>query len=196
MQWPFPIIASLSTFFVGFLIHHGNYYYVPFWYFPSFLLVFLSTSAAWRAVAVPALVLIFFVPQYVVGYAEAHKYARQGELQVARSIITNRGTDLTHSYIFGDFNFWPVFKDLSFRWSVLILHHARPLPADLIYLICGIDLPFSPEESVCTDALPTFGDMQLIGHFSWADRRYLVYERRGDAGPRYPTDRHSGNSPM
>jgi hypothetical protein len=38
--------------------------------------------------------------------------------------------------------------------------------------------PFSPEATVCADALPTFGDMQLIGQFSWAGRKYLVYERR------------------
>jgi hypothetical protein len=50
MQWPFPIVASLATLFVGFIIRHGNEYYIPFWYFPSFLLVFLTISVAWRAV--------------------------------------------------------------------------------------------------------------------------------------------------
>jgi hypothetical protein len=58
-------------------------FYTPFWYFPSFLLVFMTASLAWRAIAVPALVLVLFVPQYAVGYVEGHKYARQDELQVA-----------------------------------------------------------------------------------------------------------------
>jgi hypothetical protein len=68
--------------------------------------------------------------------------------------------------------------DVSFEWAPSILHHQRPIPVGTIYLICGLDPPFSPEARVCADALPTFGDMQLIGQFSWADRKYLVYERR------------------
>src|SRR6516165_7564946 len=113
VQWPFPVVASLATFFVGFVIPHGNMYYTPFWYFPSFLLVFMTVSVAWRAIAVPALVLVLFVPQYTVAYICGHKYsyARQGELQVARSVIASLGTDLGHAHIFGDFIFWPVFKD-------------------------------------------------------------------------------------
>jgi hypothetical protein len=178
LQWPFPVIASFATLFIGFFLRHHNYLYTPFWYFPSFLLVFLTISVAWRAVAFPALVLVLFVPQYAVGYHEAYKYAGQNELQLARSIITSRGTDLSRAYIFGDFNFWPVFKDLSFGWSTSISHHLRPLPQGTIYLICSLDPPFSPEESVCADELPTFGDMQLVGQFSWADRKYLIYERR------------------
>ena len=117
MQWPFPLIASLATLLIGFLLRHGNGFYVPFWYFPSFLLVFLTISVAWRAVAVPVLVLVLFVPQYAVAYVEGHKYADQGELQVARSAIASRGTDLSHAHIFGDSIFWPVFKDLSFEWA-------------------------------------------------------------------------------
>jgi hypothetical protein len=69
LQWPFPAVASLATLFMGFLLPHGNMYYTPFWYFPSFLLVFLTISRAWRAVALPAFVLLLFVPQYAVAYA-------------------------------------------------------------------------------------------------------------------------------
>ena len=93
MRWPFPIIASLATLFTGFLLPDGNYFYTPFWYFPSFLPVFLTISVAWRAIAAPVLVLVLFVPQYAVGYVEGHKFAGQGELQVARSAIASRGTD-------------------------------------------------------------------------------------------------------
>lgn len=175
MQWPFPIIASLATLFVGFFLPHHNYFYVPFWYFPSFLLVFQTISVAWRAVALPALVLVLFVPQYAVAYVEGHKYARQGELQVARSAISGRGTDLSHAHIFGDFIFWPVFKDLSFEWSPSVWNN---IPNGTIYLICGLDPPFSPVERVCADELPAFSDMQLVEQFSWAGRKYLVYERR------------------
>jgi hypothetical protein len=75
MQWPFPIIASLATLFIGFFIPQDNTFYTPFWYFPSFLLVFLTISVHWRAVAVPVLVLVLFVPQYAVAYVEGHKYA-------------------------------------------------------------------------------------------------------------------------
>ena len=174
MQWPFPIVASVATTLIGFLLPHGNYFYTPFWYFPSFLLVFLTISVAWRAVALPVLVLALFVPQYAVGYVEGHKYARQDELKVARSAIASRGTDLSHAHIFGDFIFWPVFKDLSFEWSP----NAFKRPRGTSYLICGLDPPFSPEERVCADELPDFSDMQLVGHFSWADRKYLIYERR------------------
>jgi hypothetical protein len=175
MQWPFPIIASFATLFIGFFIAHRNYFYTPFWYFPSFLLVFRTISVAWRAVAVPALVLVLFVPQYAVAYVEEHKYARQWELQVARSAITSRGTDLSHAQIFGDFIFWPVFKDLSFKWAPTG-KFAQPLGTS--YLICGLDPPFSPQERVCADELPAFSGMQLVDQFSWAGRKYLVYERR------------------
>ena len=176
MKWPFPIIASLATFLIGFLLHHGNYFYTPFWYFPSFLLVFLTISVAWRAVAVPVLVLVLFLPQYAVAYVWGHKYAKQGELQVARSAIASRGTDLSHAHIFGDFIFWPVFKDLSFEWAPLSLH--GPIPRGTIYLICSLDRPFFPFEHVCADELPAFSDMQLVEQFSWAGRNYLIYERR------------------
>lgn len=176
-QWPFPIIASFATLFVGFLLSHRNGAYTPFWYFPSFLLVFLTTSVAWRAV-VPVFVLVLFVPQYAVGYVEGHKYAEQGELLVARSAIASRGTDLNHAYIFGDFNFWPVFKDLSFEWTPSTFYNPQRIPPGRIYLICGIEPPFSPEERVCADELPIFGDMQLVEQFSWAGRKYFVYERR------------------
>jgi len=174
MQWPFPIIASLATLFIGFLLPHGNSFYTPFWYFPSFLLVFLTISVAWGVVAVPVLVLVLFVPQYAVGYVEGHKYAGQGELQVARSAIAGRGTDLSHAHIFGDFIFWRVFKDLSFKWSPT----AFKQPHGTSYLICGLDPPFSPEERVCVDELPDFSGAQFVEQFSWAGRKYLIYERR------------------
>src|SRR6516162_1214286 len=153
MQWPFPIIASFATLFIGFFISHRNYFYTPFWYFPSFLLVFLTISSAWRAVAVPVLVLVLFVPQYAVAYVEGHKYARQDELQMARSIIASRSTDLSHAHIFGDFIFWPVFKDLAFEWVPSVRFKQ---PRGTSYLICGLDQPFSPEERVCADELPAF----------------------------------------
>jgi hypothetical protein len=177
-QWPFPIVASLATLSIGFFLPHGNTYYTPFWYFPSFLLVFLTVGVAWRAVALPALVLVLFVPQYAVAFVWGHKYSyeRQGELQVARAAIASRGTDLSHAHIFGDFIFWPVFKDLSFEWSPSVLH--GPIPAGTIYLICSLDPPFFfPQERVCSDELPAFSDMQLVDQFSWAGRRYLIYER-------------------
>jgi hypothetical protein len=177
MQWPFPLVASLATFFIGFFISHRNSFYTPFWYFPSFLLVFLTISVAWRAVTVPVLVLVLFVPQYAVAYAWGHKYeyARQSELQVARSAIAGRGTDLSRAHIFGDSIFWPVFKDLSFEWSPQVMH--GPIPPGTIYLICGLDRPFFPFEHVCADELPYFTGMQLVDQFSWAGRRYLIYER-------------------
>jgi hypothetical protein len=162
------------TLFIGFFISHRNSFYTPFWYFPSFLLVFLTISVAWRAAAVPVLVLVQFVPQYAVAYVEGHKYARQGELQAARSVIASRGTDLSHAQIFGDFLFWPVFKDLSFKWAPTSKFN-QPGPS---YLICGLDPPFGPSERVCADELPAFSDMQFVAQFSWADRKYLVYERR------------------
>jgi len=174
MRWPFPIIASLATLFIGFFLR-GNGFYTPFWYFPSFLLVFLTISVAWRAVALPALVLVLFIPQYAVAYVWGHKYADQGELQVARSAIGSRGTDLSHAHIIGDFIFWPVFKDLSFQWSPSVMSKQ---PRGTSYLICGLDPPFSPEERVCADELPAFSDMQLVEQFSWAGRKYLIYERR------------------
>jgi hypothetical protein len=177
-QWPFPIIASLATLLVGFLLPHQNYFYVPFWYFPSFLLVFQTISVAWRPVALPALVLVLFVPQYAVAYVWAHKYAGQGELQVARSVIGSRDTDLSHAHIFGDFIFWPVFKDLSFEWFPAVWGNQRRIPRGTIYLICGLDPPFSPQEHVCADELPAFSDVQLVAQFSWAGRKYLIYERR------------------
>ena len=179
MQWPFPIIASLAILFVGFLLAHRNSNYTPFWYFPSFLLVFMTISVSWRAVALPALVLVLFVPQYAVAYVWGHKYdyARQGELQVARAAIASRGADLSHAHIFGDFIFWPVFKDLSFKWSPTVMFEQ---PRGTAYLICGVDPPFFfPHEHVCADELPAFGDVQLVGQFSWAGRKYLIYERRG-----------------
>jgi hypothetical protein len=179
MQWPFPIVASLATFLIGFLLPHGNYFYTPFWYFPSFLLVFLTASAAWRAAVVPALVLVLFVPQYAMGYVEGHKYAGQGELQrVARSAILRHGTDVAHATIFGDFIFWPAFKDLSFEWAPSAFHDPRRIPPGTIYLVCGLDRPFSPQERVCADELPVFGVMQHVTQFSWAGRKYLIYERR------------------
>jgi hypothetical protein len=177
-QWPFPIIASLATLLIGFLLHHGNSFYTPFWYFPSFILVFLTISITWRAVAVPVLVLVLFVPQYAVAYVWGHKYARQGELQVARSAISKRGTDLSRAHIFGDSIFWPVFKDLSFEWSPSVLDNQRPIPRGTIYLICGLDRPFFSFEHMCADELPAFSGMQLVDEFSWAARRYQIYERR------------------
>jgi hypothetical protein len=178
VQWPFPIIASLATFMVGFLLPHGNMYYTPFWYFPSFLLVFLTIRVAWRPVVLPALVLVLFVPQYAVAYDWAHKYSAQSELQVARWAIASRGTDLSHAHIFGDFIFWPMFKDLSFEWSPLFSSYYHRNVHDTIYLICGLDTPFSPQESTCADELPASSNMQLIDQFLWAGRQYLVYERR------------------
>ena len=175
MQWPFPLVASLATLFIGFFIAHRNSFYTPFWYFPSFLLVFLTIGRAWRAVAVPALVLVLFVPQYAVAYVEGHRYAAQGELQVARSAIASRGTDLSHVHIFGDSIFWPVFKDLSFQWAPSVSKQ----PPGTSYLICGLDPPFFTFEHVCADELPAFSGMQLVEQFSWAGRKYLIYERRG-----------------
>jgi hypothetical protein len=175
MLWPFPIIGSFATLFIGFFIAQGNYFYTPFWYFPSFLLVFLTISVAWRAVAVPVLALVLFVPQYAMGYVEWHKYARQDDLEVARSSLASRGTDLGHAHIFGDSMFWPVFKDLSFQWSPTGKFNQ---PRGTSYLICGLDPPFLPFEHVCADELPAFSDMQLVEQFSWAGRRYLIYERR------------------
>jgi hypothetical protein len=174
-QWPFPLVASLATLFIGFFLSHRNYFYTPFWYFPAFLLVFLTVSAAWRAILVPALVLVLFVPQYAVAYVEGHKYARQDELQVARSAIAGHSPDLSRAHIFGDFIFWPVFKDLSFRWAPA---GKFDQPPGTSYLICGLDTPFSSEERVCADELPNFSGMQLVDQFSWADRKYLIYERR------------------
>jgi hypothetical protein len=180
LQWPFPVFASLATLFMGFLLPHGNFYYTPFWYFPSFLLVFLTVSLPWRAVALPALVLVLFIPQYAVAYVWGHKYSytRQGELQVARSAIASRGADLSHAHIFGDFIFWPVFKDLSFEWSPSFWFNQQSMPRGTNYLICGLDRPFSPQELVCADELLVFSDMQLVKQFSWAGRDYLIYERR------------------
>ncbi|MBV8071489.1 MAG: hypothetical protein JO270_16390, partial [Acidobacteriaceae bacterium] len=175
MQWSFPLIASLATLFVGFIIRRGNPYYTPFWYFPSFLLVFLTISVHWRAVAVPVLVLALFVPQYAVQYVEGHKYARQGELQVARAAFASRGTDLSHAHIFGDSIFWPVFKDVSFQWAPSMSKQ----PRGTSYLICGLDPPFFTYEHVCADELLDFSDMHLFEQFSWADRKYLIYEHRG-----------------
>jgi hypothetical protein len=176
MQWPFPLAASLATLFIGFFLRHNNFFYTPFWYFPAFLLVFLTVSSAWRAVALPALVLLLFVPQYAVAYVWGHKYsyARQDELEVARSAIASRGTDLSHAHIFGDFLFWPVFKDLSFEWAPMGMFNQRRGTA---YLICSLDPPFIKEEHVCADELPALDDMQLVDQFSWAGRKYLVYER-------------------
>jgi hypothetical protein len=57
------LIASSATLFVGFLLRHHNYFYTLFWCFLSFLLVFLTISVHWRAVAVPVVVLVLFVPQ-------------------------------------------------------------------------------------------------------------------------------------
>jgi len=176
MQWPFPIIASFATLFLGFFIAHRNGFYTPFWYFPSFLLVFLTIRVAWPAAAVPVLVLVPLVPQYAVGYVEWHKYARRDDLQVARSAIASRGTDLSHAHIFGDSIFWPVFKDLSFRWSPT--HMSAEQPPGTSYLICGLDPPFFSFEHTCADELPAFSDMQLVEQFSWVGRRYLVYEHR------------------
>jgi hypothetical protein len=174
-QWPFPLVASLGTLLVGFFLTHRNYFYTPFWYFPSFLLVFLTASAAWRAVVVPVLVLVLFFPQYAVAYVEGHKYARQDELQVARSTIAAHSVDLSRVDIVGDFIFWPVFKDLSFRWAPSVLFKKPPRKS---YLICGLDPPFSPEERVCADELPYFSAMQWVDEFSWAGRKYQIYERR------------------
>ncbi len=174
-RWSFPIIASFATFLFGFLLAHRNYFYTPFWYFPSFLLVFMTFGRAWRGVAVPVLVLALFVPQYAVAYLEGHRYAAQGELQVARSAISSRGADLSHAQIYGDFIFWPVFKDVSFRWAPT---GKFGQPHGTSYLICGLDPPFSPQERVCKDELPDFRGMQLIDQFSWAGRKYLIYERR------------------
>jgi hypothetical protein len=175
IQWPFPIIASFATLFFGFLLHHGNVFYTPFWYFPSFLLVFLTISVSWRAVALPALILVLVVPQYAEAYIEGRKYADQSELQVARSVIASRGTDLSHAHIFGDATFWPVFKDLSFEWSPSVMSKQ---PRGTSYLICDLDPPFFPFEHVCADELPVFSGMQLVEQFSWAGRKYLIYERR------------------
>jgi hypothetical protein len=97
------------------------------------------------------------------------------ELQVARSAIAGRGIDLSHAHIFGDSIFWPVFKDLSFQWAPSVMSKQPPGTS---YLICGLDPPLISLEHVCADELPAFGDMQLVEQFSWAGRRYLVYERR------------------
>jgi hypothetical protein len=179
MKWAFPIIASFATLLVGFLLPHGNAFYVPFWYFPSFLLVFMTISARWGAVAVPVLVLVLFVPQYAVAYVEGHKYARQDELEVARAVIASRGADLSRVHIFGDSIFWPVFKGLAFQWSVTALSNPQAIPSGTIYLICGQDPPFYTFEHRCADELPALKGAQLVKEFSWAGRKYRIYERRG-----------------
>jgi hypothetical protein len=112
---------------------------------------------------------------YAVAYVEGHRYARQGELHVARSAIASHGTDLSHAHIFGDSIFWPVFKDLSFEWPPTAMFKE---PRGTSYLICGLDPPFFTFEHVCADELPFFSDMQLVEQVSWAGRKYLVYERR------------------
>lgn len=173
LRWPFPLIASIAAFFVAFL--RGNGYYIPFWYFPSFVLVFVTVGSAWRAVALPALVLLVFVPQYAIAYVEGHKYYYQKDLGVARAIIASRASNLNNVQIFGDFIFWPIFKDLSFRWTPTGKFNQAP---GMSFLICGLDPPFSPEERVCADELPAFHGMQLISQFSWADRSYRIYERQ------------------
>jgi hypothetical protein len=38
--------------------------------------------------------------------------------------------------------------------------------------------PFRPYEHVCAAEVPAFSGMQLLEKFSWAGRKYLVYERR------------------
>src|SRR6516164_7045993 len=179
-QWPFPVVASLAALFMGFVIPHGNMYYTPFWYFPSFLLVFMTVSVAWRAIAVPVFVLVLFVPQYAVAYVWGHKYsyALQGELQVARSVIDSHGTDSSHAHIFGDFIFWPLFKDLSFEWSPSFWFNQQRIPRGTSYLICGLDPPYCPNELDCANELLVFNDMRLVEQFSWAGRDYLIYERR------------------
>jgi hypothetical protein len=177
-RWPFPLMASFATFFIGFFMAHHNAFYAPFWYFPSFLLVFLTISVHSRAIVLPVLVLVLFGPQYAVAYVEGHKYARQDELQVARSAIASRGADLSRAHIFGDSMLWPVFKDLPFQWTPWVMYRAQSIPRSTIYLICGLDRPFFTFEHVCADELPAFGDMQLINQFSWASRTYLVYESR------------------
>jgi hypothetical protein len=111
------------------------------------------------------------------GVSRGDKYARQDELQVARSTIAGRGTDLSHAHIFGDSIFWPVFKDLSFRWPPAIMYEPQRIPRGTIYLICGVDPPFFTLEHACANDLPAFGDMQLIEEFSWARRKYRIYER-------------------
>jgi hypothetical protein len=83
-------------------------------YFPSFLLVFVTISVHWRAVAVGAGAVRSAIRG---GYVGGHKYARRDELQVARSAIASRGTDLSNAHIFGDSI--PVFKDLSFQWTAV-----------------------------------------------------------------------------
>jgi hypothetical protein len=188
-QCAFPLVASLVTLLIGFFISHANFYYTPFWYFPAFLLVFLTANIACRAVALPALVLVLFVPQYAVAYVWGHKYsyARQGELQVARAAIASRDTDLSHAHIFGDFIFWPVFKDLSFEWSPSFWFNQRRIPRGTSYLICSLDPPFSPQELVCADELVVFGDLQLVERFSWAGRDYLIYYRSIDTPDRNET---------
>ena len=100
LQWPFPAVASLATLFVGFLLPHGNFYYTPFWYFPSFLLVFLTVSLAWRAVALPAFVLLLFVPQTIVkkiftAGADPLRRAQCARARVLTRLITV-GRDRSH----------------------------------------------------------------------------------------------------
>jgi hypothetical protein len=162
LRWPFPIIASLATFFSGFLISHHNGFYAPFWYFPSFLLVFLTISIAWRAILVPVFVLVLLAPQYAVAYVEGHRYARQDELEVARSATARHDTDLSHAQIFGDSILWPVFKDLSFARAPSAMFKQSHGTS---YLICSLDPSFSTFEYACADELPAFGDMDLVEQF-------------------------------
>jgi hypothetical protein len=138
---------------------------------------FLTIRTRWNAVWVPVLVVILFIPQYAVAFAEGHRYARQDELQMARAAIARRGADLSRAVIFGDSIFWPVFKDLSFKWSAT-LFNSHTIPPGTIYLICGRASPFYSFEHRCADELPVRGDMQQIDQFSWAGRKYLIYEQR------------------
>ena len=89
---------------------------------------------------------------------------RQDELEVARSAIASRGTDLSHAHIFGNSMFWPVFKDLSFEWTPSVLYNPQRVPHGTSYLICGLDPPFFTFEHVCADELQAFSGMQLAVH--------------------------------
>ena len=96
---------------------------------------------------------------------------RQGGLQVARSAIARHRADLGQAHNFGDFIFWPVFKDFSFKWAPAAGSNQL---SGTSYLICGLDPPFSPDERLCAEELPYSGGMQLVDQFSSADRRYLI----------------------
>jgi hypothetical protein len=72
--------------------------------------------------------------------------------------IASRGTDLSQAHIFGDFNSGLSSTTSRSYGPPRSCTTLRSIPPGTIYLTCGLDPPFSSEESVCVEALPTFRD--------------------------------------